>query len=1577
MEKVNFLKIKNSGLDKLQETQKWIERTYEIALEINSKNLWKNYIRKEQFHHLVNALISKEKWMDFMKINKEGWIYKQFDNASQQSNELDDFNFEASDSNNLHKTYQYAQLDDMDLENSNSNSKSPEKVVDSKHEFSRMLAAINARAVVFEYYVSALYPLDCEKCETNESPKLIEALRKDISDIFRTSLGTKKVVANLKNDIGTNNLDEDTQTDNEDERHNFDSYTKTPIERQGLYGLEVDDSKTIRDSLFKMNEEDYDSSKNNSNTNSPKPIFVNARSIDEFDNYDDADEEVPDSKTQKLDDAVDDIFATEKTPEENNESNIPEQWLLSPTEKSDRETNFNFLKTESSLLENKKVQGLTTDISNEKTHTSQSDGILINNTNDTSHVKLEPKEKLLLSVGFTLHTLEDDLVAVEQQNKWKSTKDRIQKFIESQEAERKNDSLVNQLGSISNIKNLANFIDSNRDKVALSTVDLTNMLSEVRPKKSKWSSDEFPELEELYTGLEHVLSELRGMGSISLPFLSQVKRRDAPDYYDVIKNPMDLGAMARKLKNHNYHSKKEFEDDVRLIRNNCYEYNTAPNNPYRKQADMIMKKAENLLVKVTDIVIPDRMILDNDDERTTEFGDESDSGTFNDSKTWFTRNRGLNDTDSVHSNSATRGKIGNFVPSPLHISTKNNYTISHNINKEGTEEKDSLDHKDALEQDKMDIDNINAENHVELDLGLPKESVFTLKTEHEDQNYNALSEVLIKSCGTPVCIEKAIWETKSKFIRAEKAQDSLKRKDSDFGMQLALIRNVSDMQKSLNESHMEIVEIEEDEIDFETDIFKKAEKLEKQLHDTELDKLDLSTASFSQRTKLSQLMKEHKKLMGTISTAESSLKSNSRIASSSSYNISGGIPDRLSGCTYKPVDIETSQKSGLRLLSDKSIGIYESARFPRNEMWKSISNSVDYLHKIRKVDNKINTIKFNLSVGYYGGNQADGAPVTLSRNDMKDFELDINEDDHEFNKVNEIDDNYDLPAEPVPPLTLNHKTGASLMKRTCALLFAQAGFEKFTNPALSLTSEVVIEYLLNLGHTLRSYIDIHSKSMSNEAILAHCLHENGVENLDDLTHYVDERVKKTELKLEDVLKKLKFSFKELVSGAVTNQIDSAGEFSNEDSYMNGELASLGDDFFGFHELGLDKEFGVDINKGVPVELWFGKPGSKLGNANMASSIQSLKYIPPPLWSQVVDTKNQIGLFLPFLSKKFNIDGPKFTNEQESLDIKSEDDQIINVDPYLAIEEYHKANKNTFSNLEPLVEDEVLPPKGRFGFSSRPKVPPQNHLTLKTLPNSTSSNAKNAKKQQPSTTMTTNTDTGFNKLGNSIGRSNSALGSLSDKKGISVDKGTVNTNLETNGAVDSSGKPHTINISQSPSKVDKMGNTVQDSILKSGQKGSTLFSGISSFRKAGQPQGQRPVFNEKKSIGKQPPPPKISASGIPTARTVGKKMNGPSSMMASSGSNTIQIPKLYVGTGSTNNLSKQSRGGASGTKITEVANLGQKAQKGKIKLGEKIGGKTPIGGMGGNTSGFELDDTSLKPTKRKRTPSIASTASREN
>lgn len=55
-----------------------------------------------------------------------------------------------------------------------------------------------------------------------------------------------------------------------------------------------------------------------------------------------------------------------------------------------------------------------------------------------------------------------------------------------------------------------------------------------------------------------------------------------------IDRPMDLQTMLKKVKAKNYKSKKEFIDDLDLIWDNCFRYNTGEVSTYRLSFQVII-----------------------------------------------------------------------------------------------------------------------------------------------------------------------------------------------------------------------------------------------------------------------------------------------------------------------------------------------------------------------------------------------------------------------------------------------------------------------------------------------------------------------------------------------------------------------------------------------------------------------------------------------------------------------------------------------------------------------------------------------------------------------------------------------------------------------------------------------------------------------------------------------------------------------------------------------------------------------------------------------------------------------------
>jgi len=96
--------------------------------------------------------------------------------------------------------------------------------------------------------------------------------------------------------------------------------------------------------------------------------------------------------------------------------------------------------------------------------------------------------------------------------------------------------------------------------------------------------------------LKDILATIKSFKQSKI-FLNKVSKKEAPDYYDVIKNPMDLSVVQRKIGM--YKSFEEFKADLDLIWNNCLEYNEG--KYYRDCAIRMMELVSTLEIEKTPV----------------------------------------------------------------------------------------------------------------------------------------------------------------------------------------------------------------------------------------------------------------------------------------------------------------------------------------------------------------------------------------------------------------------------------------------------------------------------------------------------------------------------------------------------------------------------------------------------------------------------------------------------------------------------------------------------------------------------------------------------------------------------------------------------------------------------------------------------------------------------------------------------------------------------------------------------------------------------------------------------------------
>ncbi|KEP64395.1 UNVERIFIED_CONTAM: histone lysine acetyltransferase GCN5-A [Hammondia hammondi] len=72
--------------------------------------------------------------------------------------------------------------------------------------------------------------------------------------------------------------------------------------------------------------------------------------------------------------------------------------------------------------------------------------------------------------------------------------------------------------------------------------------------------------------------------SSSWPFRRPVSVSEAPDYYEVVRRPIDISTMKKRNRNGDYRTKEAFQEDLLLMFDNCRVYNS-PDTIYYKYAD--------------------------------------------------------------------------------------------------------------------------------------------------------------------------------------------------------------------------------------------------------------------------------------------------------------------------------------------------------------------------------------------------------------------------------------------------------------------------------------------------------------------------------------------------------------------------------------------------------------------------------------------------------------------------------------------------------------------------------------------------------------------------------------------------------------------------------------------------------------------------------------------------------------------------------------------------------------------------------------------------------------------------------
>ncbi|RMZ75526.1 hypothetical protein DV738_g5415, partial [Chaetothyriales sp. CBS 135597] len=814
---------------------------------------------------------------------------------------------------------------------------------------------------------------------------------------------------------------------------------------------------------------------------------------------------------------------------------------------------------------------------------------------ETKRAEVESVKKLSRSMFFTL---ENDRDAMLDQQRLDEAERRAEAEAEGH-AHRQNAAM--QPGSLSTtnlgassltLKNLIARIDQHRLKVNATDTEVRNLLSEVRKNRSKWASEDKIGQEELYEAAEKVLNELKAQTEHSTPFLNPVKKKDAPDYFIVIKHPMDLGTMTKKLKSLSYKSKKEFVDDLYQIWKNCLKFNSSPDHLFRKHALFMQKETDKLVPLIPEIVVRDRAEVEAEERRQQIANGELDDGAeeSDDEPIMASRGRKAPAKSAKKGNPTTRAAPDETTPAPEikpPLSVLGSVSLMRAESEmEGSQGQSTPPPGMLTPAGIPGPGSVLGGGSEAQDTDLPALPTPTPPVpEYEDEEYK-------------------LWKQKTKRDRAlvASARHRLFRGDKLDPEEEALLRSRSGMRRWQS-------------------IHQDATARDDPYN------LDQSRKQ-AQRTSLSE---------GLEAEEESMLPDY--------YDALGAVPD------LNPLLRWEQDSQGFVIDQQEAfLRKYPSNQFvaPESSLNKKITAHIAQMQDTRKIVSKIGIVK-----------QMQLQSQTYQNQFQKYQQVPFIETDIDTHVMSDAG-----------PLVAPWVSKAALQRSVGRLCF-HAGFEEFQPSALDALTDMAAEFFTRLCTTLATYHTepgltlpqpVHDGNeakvkqrpvMTNEEIILHTLHESGL-SLNDIDAYVREDVDRMSTKLVTMHERMKAHLADLLRPALTDDTaQGQGAFADGgEQFVDGDFAEdLNEDFFGFRELGLDKEFGM-ASLTVPFHILHGRLNTAANPANAGPEEETL-FKEPPRWPRisVENVDEQPGIIRDFFRKKLRENGERPLVEDLDLPLK--------------------------------------------------------------------------------------------------------------------------------------------------------------------------------------------------------------------------------------------------------------------------------------------------------------------------------------
>jgi len=242
------------------------------------------------------------------------------------------------------------------------------------------------------------------------------------------------------------------------------------------------------------------------------------------------------------------------------------------------------------------------------------------------------------------------------------------------------------------------------------------------------------------------------------------------------------------------------------------------------------------------------------------------------------------------------------------------------------------------------------------------------------------------------------------------------------------------------------------------------------------------------------------------------------------------------------------------------------------------------------------------------------------------------------------------------------------LKRSVGKILYHAGFEELQPAALDTLTNIAGDYFEKLIRTFTTFNDAEKKvgttgdarfqaRFTPEEVLIHTLDENGCDIVALETHAKDE-VGRLGTKLAGIHERMRMHLADLLRPALAADVgaDGVGAFNDgSEQFVSGDFAEeLGEDFFGFRNLGLERELGLDTLS-VPLHLLQSRVRSQFQQTQAAGPSTEDLFEPLRQCDPVTkeNIQNEIGLVKNFFLAKLHANGDQPLVEDQDLPVKQQ------------------------------------------------------------------------------------------------------------------------------------------------------------------------------------------------------------------------------------------------------------------------------------------------------------------------------------